>query len=447
MSISSYLALFREHSPELLARGQPAWYGKQVMTCWSLAFEKVQEAVPHAAGLLRLTACLAPDRIPVTLLLRHSSGRLVIPPEVRADLLPLLDNPLAMADAISVLRRYSLITGTSDGIISVHRLVQAVTLAQLPAELVTAWRRAARSLLEAQLVVDPEAPANWPVYAVLLPHAQVALPADSRSIAKTARYLGRIGNYAAACIQQELILNARERTLGADHIKTLAARDQLAHFISAGGDASRARDLYAALARHQERTYGANHARTLAALGNLAYWTGKAGSPAEARDQLAELLPVLGRVLGPNHPRTLAARANHARWTGEAGNPATARDQLTALLPLIVQTFGPKHPRTLATAANQAIWTGEAGDAAAARDQLAALLPIQQEVSGPSHPYTLAARARLADWTARAGDRTQARNQLIPLLPLMEQALGPDHPDTVAARTSLANCAEEPHFR
>ena len=58
---------------------------------------------------------------------------------------------------------------------SVHRLVQAVTVDQMPAELAAAWRQAAAAVIEAALPADPQPPETWPVFAALLPHAQAAL--------------------------------------------------------------------------------------------------------------------------------------------------------------------------------------------------------------------------------------------------------------------------------
>ena len=52
----------------------------------------------------------------------------------RRVLVPLLEDPLAAGDAIAALRRYSLVTPAADGSVSVHRLVQAVTADQMPAE-------------------------------------------------------------------------------------------------------------------------------------------------------------------------------------------------------------------------------------------------------------------------------------------------------------------------
>jgi hypothetical protein len=54
---------------------------------------------------------------------------------VTSVLAPLLEDPLAAGDAIGALRRYSLVTPATGGSASMHRLVQAVTADQMPAEL------------------------------------------------------------------------------------------------------------------------------------------------------------------------------------------------------------------------------------------------------------------------------------------------------------------------
>ena len=69
--------------------------------------------------------------------------------------MPLLEDPLAAGDAIAALRRYSLVTPAADGSVSVHRLVQAVTADQMPAELAGAWRQAAAAVIEAAIPGDP----------------------------------------------------------------------------------------------------------------------------------------------------------------------------------------------------------------------------------------------------------------------------------------------------
>ena len=361
-TLAGYLASFRKRRADLLDRGEPTGYRQTVATTWRLAFENLQQAAPGAAGLLRLLAFCAAGAIPLRLLLRPRPGLAEqLAPEVAPVLVPLLEDELAAGDAIGALRRYSLITPAADGLVSVHRLVQAVTADQMPTELAQAWRQAAATLIEAAIPTDIDLPAAWSACTALLPHAQAVLDLTSDGIWQIALYLGFSGSYPAA------------------------------------------RDLFELIAHRQDDVYGAEHPDTLAARGRLAHWTGEAGNPAAARDMLAELLPVDERVLGPEHPGTLVDRADLALWAGEAGDPAAARDQYAELLPVYERVLGPEHQETLLARHELAAWTGEAGDAAGARDQYAALLPIHERVLGPEHPATLTTRRNLACWAEQCG--------------------------------------------
>ncbi len=410
-----YLATFRQRREDLFARGAPTGYGKTIATTWSLAFGRLESSVPSAVSLLRLLACCAAEAIPLSLLLQPRPGLTeklgadVVPP-----LVPLLDDPLATGDAIAALRRFSLVTPAGDGSVSVHRLVQAVTAGQMPADLAGQWRQAAAALIEAAIPADTDPPETWPVCAALLPHAQAALADDSAGMMRIANYLGERGSRAAARDLQQRIVDARVLALGPDHPDTLTAR------------------------------------------AGLAWWTGDAGDAAEARDQYAALLPAMERVLGPEHPDTLRTRADLAWCTGDTGDPAAARDQYAALLPAMERVLGSEHPDTLGARADLALWTGDTGDAAAARDQYAALLPamervlgyaallpVREQVLGPEHPDTLSNRHNLARWTRQAGDPAAARDMLAGLLPVRERVLGPEHPDTLRARADLARWTGE----
>ena len=435
--IAGYLGLFRARRAELLGKGDPAGYDKRVTTTWSLAFAELGQAGP-AAGLLRLAACCAAEDIPLDLLLRPAIATGDFDAAVGPLLVPLLGDELARDEAVAGLRRFSLISAPRDGLVSVHRLVQAITLDQLTAQEADAWRQAAAAVIGTALPADPQDPGCWPVFAALLPHAQAALDPASTGMDQLARYLGASGSYTAALAVQQQVLRATEETAGAEHPDTLTARGNLAHWTGQAGDAAGARDQYAALLPVFERVYGAEHPETLTARGNLAYYTGAAGDAAGARDQFAALLPVRERVLGAEHPYMLTARGNLARWTARAGDAVGARDQFAALLPVRERVSGAEHPDTLTARADLAYCTGEAGDAAGARDQYAALVPVSERVLGAEHPHTLTARANLAHWTGEAGDAAGARDQYAALVPVSERVLGAEHPDTLTARNRLA---------
>ena len=104
---------------------------------------------------------------------------------------PLLEDPLAADDAVAALRRYSLVTPAGDGAVSVHRLVQAVTADQMPAELAEAWRQAAAAVVEAA-IPRRSAAAGRPGRCSprCLPHAQAALGLTSDGMSRMADYLG-----------------------------------------------------------------------------------------------------------------------------------------------------------------------------------------------------------------------------------------------------------------
>ena len=480
-SLARYLPVFRDRQAELLARGEVAGH-PDVGATLGLALSRLAEEAPAAAGLVRVLAFLAPEPVPLGLLLAGDQTAGLLGPEVAATVGPLLGDPVAAGDAITALRRYSLVSPAGDGLVLVHRLVQAITRAQLPAEAAGQWEQAAAALVEAAIPADAELPAAWPVCAVLLPHARAVLDLTSGGMWQIARYLGYSGSYPAARDLAQLIADAyrdsdaygpehpdaltarhnlaywtgvagdaagardqlaalmpiSERVRGPEHPGTLATRSQLARWAGVAGDAAGARDQLAALLPIRERVLGSEHPETLTTRYELAYWTGEAGDAAGARDQFAALLPIRERVQGPEHPETLTTRHELARWAGAAGDVAGARDQFAALLPIRERVQGPEHPETLTGRANLAYWTGEAGDAAGARDQYAALLPIRERVLGPEHPGTLTGRANLAYWTGEAGDAAGARDQFAALLPIRERVLGPEHPGTLNARHNLA---------
>ncbi len=322
-TVARYLPVFRARQAELLARGEVAGHPADVAATLGLALSRLADDAPAAGGLVRVLAFLAPEPVPLALLLASEQVAGLLGPEVAATVGPLLGDAVAAGDAITALRRYSLVSPAGDGLVLVHRLVQAITRTQLTAEAAGQWKQAAAALVDAAVPADARLPAAWPVFAVLLPHARAVLDLTSRGMRRIPSYLGFSGSHPAA------------------------------------------RDLYQLIAdAHRDSdAYGPEHPDALTTRHNVAVWTGYAGDAAGARDQLAALLPISERVLGPEHPDILGTRANLASWTGEAGDAARARDQLAALLPIRERVEGSENPRTLWTRGNLARWTGEAGDA------------------------------------------------------------------------------------
>ena len=119
----------------------------------------------------------------------------------------------------------------------VHRLVQAITRAQLPPDKADEWGQAAAALVEAAVPADTRLPAAWPVCTVLLPHARAVLDLTSDGIGRIARYLGWSGSYLAARDLFQLIADAHTGSdaYGPEHPRTLNARHHLARWTGEAG--------------------------------------------------------------------------------------------------------------------------------------------------------------------------------------------------------------------
>jgi hypothetical protein len=80
-SLAQYAGLFRQRQGELLARGEAAGHREHVAATLGLALSKLEADAPAAAGLVRLLAFLAPDPVPLRLLLADPAAAGELPAE------------------------------------------------------------------------------------------------------------------------------------------------------------------------------------------------------------------------------------------------------------------------------------------------------------------------------------------------------------------------------
>ena len=153
--LARYLPLFRARQADLLARGEAAGHREHTAATLGLALSRLGREAPAAAGLMRLLAFLAPEPVPLGLLFAGQDTAERQGAETAAAIGPLLDDPVAAGDAVAALRRYSLAAQAGDGLVQVHRLVQAITRAQLTARQAGQWEQAAAAVVEAAVPVTP----------------------------------------------------------------------------------------------------------------------------------------------------------------------------------------------------------------------------------------------------------------------------------------------------
>jgi hypothetical protein len=147
-----YLTSFKKRRLELLEKSPPltGCYSNSIATVWAVSLEAAEES-PISLFLLRLSAFLAPEHIPLDLLAAFLSQL------KRERTLSLPDgDPVALDEVLEPLIRYSLARRhENDQTFSVHRLTQVVIRDSLGNEAERDWARIAVLVIDGLFPVRP----------------------------------------------------------------------------------------------------------------------------------------------------------------------------------------------------------------------------------------------------------------------------------------------------
>jgi tetratricopeptide (TPR) repeat protein len=479
MPAADYLNLLGEQSPELFAEGRTEDNHVTVDLTWRVSVDRLAGRSPAALALFRLAAFLNADAIPLT--------RLKACPGMPAELADALASPIQLAKATRALSEYSL-AETGDGLLSVHRMVQAVTRTEL-GEDERSWSEIALTTISAAFPHDVRDPKNWDACEAVLTHAltcaehAIRLDSDTATamtlLNQAAVYLlargrtdlagsaidqalaiakpsihddpvflscrntyGQVllarGDLPAARAIQEEVYRARTDVLGPEDLDTLRAGRDLVEVLYRQGNANGASQLQDRLVEAFTSVLGPDDLETVTSRAYQATLLRDAGQYARARAIEEQVAEARSRVLGPEHPQTLAARANLATTLGELGELGAARAIEEQVAEALVRVLGPEHPHTLAARGNLASTLGELGELGAARAMKEQVAEALVRVLGPEHPDTLTARGNLAGTLGELGELGAARAMKEQVAEARSRVLGPEHPQTLAARANLA---------
>ena len=334
---------------DLLARYPAAMYqavaeggdaARTIARIWHVTLDRLA-GDPLAGQVLRILAWYAPDGIPRTLL----DG---------------LADPPAVLRAVGRLAAYSMLTADARTL-AMHRLVQAVTRTPDPGDphrdpqaIDDARDKATRQLADA--LPEPQDPAGWPGWRMLLPHidalASHAPPdTDTQDTAyllnQAGLFLNDQGQVGRAAGYFQRALADRLRVLGPDHPSTLNSRNNLARAYQDAGDLGRAIPLLERALADRLRVLGPDHPSTLDTRNLLAWAYQDAGDLGRATPLYRRALADSERVLGPDHPSTLAIRNNLAWAYQYAGDLGRATPLYEQALADGERVLGPDHPSTL----------------------------------------------------------------------------------------------------
>ncbi|HEY3365509.1 MAG TPA: FxSxx-COOH system tetratricopeptide repeat protein [Symbiobacteriaceae bacterium] len=442
MTISGYLKLYLERRQKLLNDvATDDEYKQTVGTTWDISFEAVQQEAPAAADLLRLSAALAPDQIPVHLLARG------------ADKMP---EPLAAAmrddeqrhEVVAAACRYSLMQANpTDGTLSIHRLVQEVIRDRLGDVGGQRWVDVAAAVLTKVFPGDVGNLDQWPVCKLLLPHAESVLeqiyPRELDSAAtgylrdQLGTYLWRVGGYPRALAHLERGLAIDERGLGPKHENTAASHNNLGNLLSAMGRYEEALGHLQKALDICRRILGPDNPDTASSHNNLGTILDNMGRHEEALDHLKQALDIRQRVLPPDHPQIATAHNNLAALLYHMKRYEEALARHRQALDIRQRGLPPDHPDTAITHSNLGSVLDDMGrnEEGLAHHQQA--LDIMQRVLPPVHPDLALAHYNLAAALDDMGRYEEGLAHHQQALDIRQCILPLDHPDIATSHNNL----------
>ena len=440
--LSGYLHLYQIHRADLLkVRGElTSDHPEPVATTWSLAFERLEQANPAAADLLRLCAFLAPDAIPEEIIIEGPSN-------LGSNLQSLLGNTYRLNMAVKSLLAFSLIRRDAKShMLTIHRLVQAVIKDVMDKDTQYQWAR--RAVIAVDHILHSAGVMTWTLHQRYLSHAitcaslikqeGMAFPEAARLLNQTGYYLYEWAQYTEAESLLQQALSIREQVLEPEHSDTATTLNTLAWLYYAQGKYEQAEPLYQKALVMRERVLGSMHPDTAITLDGLAWLYHRQGKYEQAELLLRRALAIDEQLLGLKHPDT-ATTLNHLAGLYERqGKYKQAEQLLERSQDIYERVLGLEHPVTAQNLHNLAWLSYAQGKYERAELLFLQAIMIREQKLGPDHPYIAMSLNSLALLYEKQNKLEQAEPLLQRAKVIYEQVLGPEHPDTTTVLNSLA---------
>ncbi|HEX7184846.1 MAG TPA: tetratricopeptide repeat protein, partial [Thermoanaerobaculia bacterium] len=324
-------------------------YPASVAVTWQKTFHQLG---PTAGALLRLTAFLAPDPIPVVMfeageeIVREAAKLLARETRRKSD------TKLIKA-ALADLATYSMIARQEGGTFAVHRMVQEVLRQQIPEKRRRDWIELSLRIVNRFSPSEPYDVRTWPVWNVIRPHAaQVVKHADEAGITDpTSRLVGDLGIllyfkslHAEAEPLMRRSLAIVEDSFGAEHPRIAVYVNNLAQLLQATNRRAEAEPLMRRALAIDEAAFGTEHPNVAIRLNNLA-------ALLQATNRLAEAEPLMRRALaideasfGAEHPKVAIRLNNLAQLLQATNRRAEAEPLMRRAVEIFKKSLGPDHP-------------------------------------------------------------------------------------------------------
>jgi hypothetical protein len=432
MSVSpaEFRRLLATQASRVLARGKPPSYGTSLAAATLIACDKLADADPRAASLLRLCAYLAPEIIPAAWFYELPKVAALAPEAAEA----LPDGPLEVADAFDAIKDRGLGRVDQRGL-KVHRLTQAVIRDHM-SDRRDAYLVLIAGMLAAVAPEDTEDAVHWPRWSQLVPHL-LTVPIESapgafRPLAcAAAGYLNACGQSKAAVALAEQLHMTWTAELGPDNPDTLAAAEQLGWALYETEANARSLEITEDTLQRRRRVLGADDPATLTSGNNLSIVLNEIGQYRESLALCEGIYERRRQVLGEEHRDTMRSASTVAISLFELGRQEDALAIERDMYKRRCRILGHDHPDTITSAAILGEKVRELGRLAEALALAQDVYERRRRVLGEDHPHSVRAAANLAIALTAQGRRKEALRLARDVHERFLALSGEDHPDTL----------------
>jgi hypothetical protein len=441
-----YLTSYRKRRLELLQESGPVTgnYPQSVATTWAINFREVEKVSAASSDLLRTSAFLSPDSIPLELI---AKGKTELGSALSAALADVDNDPLLLNKVLEPLTRYSLIRFDSDlQTYNIHRLVQEVLKGGMDTDTQRLWaERTVCALNQAFPYVEFN---NWALCERLLPHAKVTsklieewditFEKAGRLLNQAAFFSYKRGQYADAELLFKQSLAIEEKALGPDHPDVGASLNNLALIYRTHGKYIEAEPLYKRSLAIREKALGSDHPDVAQSLNNLAALYYVQGKYTETEPLYKRSLAIREKALGSDHPDVSTSLNNLAELYRAQGKYNEAELLHKRSLAIREKALGSDHPDVAQSLNNLAALYHAQGKYTEAEPLCRRSLVIKEKALGSDHPDVSTSLNNLAALYSAQGKYTEAEPLYKRSLAIREKALGSDHPDVAQSLNNLA---------
>lgn len=400
VAATEYLNMLSSSAASMMREGTPPSYPNSLAASLELSTRALGSSDNEALKVLHACAFLAPE--PVPLLSVVSPGSRVTA----------LRDKLSAVRVIRALGNCKLATVDSRGV-QLHRLTQAVIRDLLgPTDQVDSFERAQHLLASAD-PGDPDDPATWENWSVLVPHLLlIGSRATSTTLCKltcnAATYLLARGEIEIAKSFLQELNREWATSRGSDGEESLRVANYLARAHSDSGDFELARGLDADVLERRTRILGTEHVDTLETAYNLGADLVQLELHEQATRINMETLARLEARYGVGDFHTYAVQSLLARSKASLGDHREAARLMTDVFEQYEKNLGLGHPDSVRTATRLASYLRLSGQASRAAELSERAYKASKLTVGVNHQTTLAIAAELAVDLHVLGDLARA---------------------------------------